>query len=125
MQSSLLEMEGLDSLSSDEQAIRNSNDSPIGIDDEHIIFISDDDEPTEPQPEGDPNEDIEYGSAFEKVEEYIHFLDEPNPWYPYQRTGISLERENGGTSSIRSPLQNRPGSYQLAGRRFGSRPMCW
>ena len=34
-------------------------------------------------------------------------------------------RANGGTISIRSPLQNRPGLYQLAGRRFGSRPMCW
>src|SRR5215217_3273468 len=27
---------------------------------------------------------------------------------------------NGGTRSMRSPLQKRPGSYQLAGRRFGS-----
>ena len=39
-------------------------------------------------------------------------------------TGTSAPSANGGTSSIRSPLQKRPGSYQLAGRRPGSRPMC-
>ncbi len=42
-----------------------------------------------------------------------------------QRTAISAVSANGGTSWIRSPLQKRPGSYQLAGRRLGSRPMCW
>ena len=42
-----------------------------------------------------------------------------------QPTAISSESANGGTSSMRSPLQKRPGSYQLAGLRFGSRPMCW
>ena len=41
------------------------------------------------------------------------------------RTAISPVSANGGTRSIRSPLQKRPGSYQLAGRRSGSRPMCW
>ena len=40
-------------------------------------------------------------------------------------TAISSPSTNGGASSIRSPLQNLPGSYQLAGRRRGSRPMCW
>src|ERR1700733_10259543 len=42
-----------------------------------------------------------------------------------QRTPISSAKANGETSSRRSPLQKRPGSYQLAGRRLGSRPMCW
>ena len=42
-----------------------------------------------------------------------------------QRTPISSARANGETNSRRSPLQKRPGSYQLAGRRLGSRPMCW
>ena len=42
-----------------------------------------------------------------------------------QRTATSPPSANGGTSSIRSPLQKRPGSYQLAGRLGGSRPMCW
>jgi hypothetical protein len=42
-----------------------------------------------------------------------------------QLTAISAVSANGGTSSILSPLQNRPGSYQLAGRRAGSSPMCW
>jgi hypothetical protein len=42
-----------------------------------------------------------------------------------QRTAISPPRANGALSSMRSPLQNRPGSYQLAGRRLGSSPMCW
>jgi hypothetical protein len=42
-----------------------------------------------------------------------------------QRTATSPPRANGATSSIRSPLQKRPGSYQLAGRRGGSSPMCW
>jgi hypothetical protein len=39
-------------------------------------------------------------------------------------TATSPASANGGTSSMRSPLQNRPGSYQLAGRRDGSSPMC-
>ena len=42
-----------------------------------------------------------------------------------QLTSISPPSANGGTSSIRSPLQKRPGSYQLAGRLLGSRPICW
>jgi curved DNA-binding protein CbpA len=42
-----------------------------------------------------------------------------------QRTGTSSRSLNGATSSISSPLQKRPGSYQLAGRRLGSRPICW
>jgi hypothetical protein len=42
-----------------------------------------------------------------------------------QSTAISPARAKGGTSSRPSPLQKRPGSYQLAGRRLGSRPMCW
>jgi hypothetical protein len=42
-----------------------------------------------------------------------------------QCTAISPPRANGAMSSMRSPLQNRPGSYQLAGRRLGSSPMCW
>ena len=46
--------------------------------------------------------------------------------HPFQsRTAISAPSAKGGTSSMRSPLQNRPGSYQLAGRRPGSSPMCW
>ncbi len=40
-------------------------------------------------------------------------------------TATSPASAKGGTSSTRSPLQKRPGSYQLAGRRLGSRPMCW
>ncbi|MEN3284208.1 MAG: hypothetical protein V7607_5348 [Solirubrobacteraceae bacterium] len=42
-----------------------------------------------------------------------------------QRTATSPPRAIGASSSIRSPLQKRPGSYQLAGRRCGSSPMCW
>ena len=38
---------------------------------------------------------------------------------------IRAASANGGTSSMRSPLQKRPGSYQLAGRRDGSRPIAW
>ena len=38
---------------------------------------------------------------------------------------ISPPSANGATSSMRSPLQNRPGSYQLAGRPLGSNLMCW
>jgi excinuclease ABC subunit C len=34
-------------------------------------------------------------------------------------------RTNGSTSWVASPDQNRPGSYQLAGRLAGSRPMFW
>jgi hypothetical protein len=45
--------------------------------------------------------------------------------YAAQCTAISPARANGETSLSRSPLQNRPGSYQLAGRWLGSRPMCW
>ena len=41
-----------------------------------------------------------------------------------QPTAISSASANGGTSSMRSPLQKRPGSYQLAGRRLGSRPIA-
>ena len=40
-------------------------------------------------------------------------------------TATSPASAKGGTISMRSPLQKRPGSYQLAGRRLGSRPMCW
>ena len=29
----------------------------------------------------EPDEDIEYGQAFEKTMEYNHFLDQPNPWH--------------------------------------------
>ena len=43
----------------------------------------------------------------------------------HQRTATSSASANGGTSSMRSPLQKRPGSYQLAGRREGSRPIAW
>ena len=32
---------------------------------------------------------------------------------------------NGSTSSIRSPLQNAPGSYQLAGRVAARRQTTW
>ena len=39
-------------------------------------------------------------------------------------TSISPLSENGSTRSIWSPLQNLPGSYQLAGRCLGSSPMC-
>ena len=42
-----------------------------------------------------------------------------------QPTSISPPSANGGTSSMRSPLQKRPGSYQLAGRRLGSSPIAW
>ena len=42
-----------------------------------------------------------------------------------QLISISPPSANGGTSSMRSPLQKRPGSYQLAGRRLGSRPIAW
>jgi adenylate cyclase len=42
-----------------------------------------------------------------------------------QRTAISAPSAKGGTSSMRSPLQNLPRSYQLAGRLLGRRPMCW
>ena len=41
------------------------------------------------------------------------------------RTAISPPSSNGGTSSRPSPLQKRPGSYQLGGRSLGSRPMYW
>ncbi|MEA2423534.1 MAG: hypothetical protein QOF55_2633 [Thermoleophilaceae bacterium] len=47
---------------------------------------------------------------------------------PHRRsltTGISPPRANGSANSIPSPLQKRPGSYQLAGRFAGSSPMCW
>ena len=33
-------------------------------------------------------------------------------------TSISPDSAYGGTRSMRSPLQKRPGSYQLAGRRL-------
>ncbi len=46
---------------------------------------------------------------------------------PHRRslTAISPPSSNGSTSSIPSPLQKRPGSYQDAGRPLGSSPMCW
>ena len=40
------------------------------------------------------------------------------------RTAISSPSENGSSSTMSSPLQNLPGSYQLIGRLSGSRPMC-
>jgi hypothetical protein len=40
-------------------------------------------------------------------------------------TAISPPSAKGGTSSSWSPLQKRPGSYQLGGRSLGSRPMAW
>ena len=40
-------------------------------------------------------------------------------------TATSAPSANGGASAIRSPLQKRPGSYQLAGRLSGSRPIAW
>ena len=40
-------------------------------------------------------------------------------------TAISTPSEKGGTSSRRSPLQKRPGSYQLGGRSVGSNPIDW
>jgi hypothetical protein len=40
-------------------------------------------------------------------------------------TAAPAASANGGTSSMRSPLENRPGAYQLAGRREGSSPICW
>jgi alpha/beta hydrolase family protein len=46
----------------------------------------------------------------------------------YARTDATVSSSpsrNGGTSSIRSPLQKRPGSYHEAGRPPGSRPMYW
>jgi hypothetical protein len=42
-----------------------------------------------------------------------------------QRTAISADSAYGGMSAMWSPLQNRPGSYQLAGRVLGIIPMCW
>src|SRR4029453_13659047 len=49
----------------------------------------------------------------------------PPPGAGGQPPGISPPNRYGGSRVMRSPLQNRPGSYQLAGRLWGSRPMAW
>ena len=49
--------------------------------------------------------------------------DDPDARHP-GRTAISSPSVNGSASTIWSPLQNLPGSYQLIGRLSGSRPMC-
>lgn len=49
---------------------------PVNCDDESGIS---DDDPQDDVPKLD--EDIEYGSAYEKTEEYDRYLNDPNPWH--------------------------------------------
>ena len=58
------------------------------------------------------------GAAEPREEERVSAAAQPRP-------RSRPPSANGGTRSIRSTLQNRPGSYQLAGRRLGSRPIAW
>ena len=36
----------------------------------------------QPPPTPKVDEELEFGTAFEKIEEYDHFLDHMNPWHP-------------------------------------------
>ena len=47
---------------------------PDSDDDSHL---TDDSEAPTP-----PVEDLQYGSAFEKAEQYDKYLNDPNPWHP-------------------------------------------
>ena len=50
----------------------------LELDEDNIIV---DDEELSPE-RGDPDEEeLTFGSAFEKLDEYDHHLDSPNPWH--------------------------------------------
>ena len=60
----------------------------ITIDDEDPIFLGDNDDMASSEQDAETvDEEIEYGTEFEKVEDYDHFLGSPshpapNPWHP-------------------------------------------
>jgi SNF2 family DNA or RNA helicase len=65
-----------------------TKDNPFLLDDDDLFnphgAVSDEDEEdiTEADPPAVDDDKFFYGTAFEKVEEFDHHLDESNPWHP-------------------------------------------
>jgi hypothetical protein len=71
-------------LNSDASAGHQKDSATMFADEDNIITISsDDEEPTALEPEEIAEDKLEYGTAFEKIEDYDRYLDEPNPWHPH------------------------------------------
>lgn len=72
------------------EAFLGSKENPLSLEDEDIYnphdAVSDEDEDDDTSQTDSrciPDEDkFFFGTAFEKVEEFDHHLDDPNPWHP-------------------------------------------